>query len=109
MNVSTDPPAGDWLRKRTLHHYPHDARGRKLGIAAFAIVCVMAVVLCVGFFIDRELVRAWLGLVMVFGIIASNALGVFSQMLTGGRCWHGAVAMASAWGCVFVYVIILMS
>jgi len=109
MQVSTDKPEGDWLRKRTLHHYPHDLLGRKLGITAFTIMCVVGAVLCMAFLVDNGFSAAWKGPVVLLGLVLVNALGIFSQILTGGRCWHGAVAMAAVWMFLFIYMFIAMS
>lgn len=109
LNVPTDNPQVDWMRNRTLHHYPHDVLGRKLGVAAFVIMCVVGLILLVSFFIAGKFAQEWIGGFALLGLILINGFGLFSQVLTGGRCWHGAVAMASGWTWFFIYVIIAKS
>lgn len=103
MVVSSEKPEGDWLRRRTLHHYPHEELALKMGKVAFAMVCGMGAVVLLAMFNLVPVVRDWLGVIIFFGMVCSHLLGIFSQILSGGRCWHGAAAMAGAWIFLFLY------
>ena len=107
LKVSKEKPEGDWIAKRTLHQYPHEALGQRFGIAAFIIM--IALVLCIAltyFLIDRNQTSEWLGALTILALISTNLLGIFSQVLTGGRSWHGAVALVAVWFCALLAMIL---
>lgn len=93
------------MTKRSLHHYPHDALAQKLGVAAFAMGLVLVATLAISYFLHGvEIPDDWIAAAVILTIIISNLFGVFSQVLSGGRCWIGAVALASVWICVFITI-----
>ncbi len=107
LNVSNEKPEGDWMARRTLHHYPREALGRRFGIGAFMVMCALVLTL-VGnsFLFESDLISDWLPALTVLSLLVTNVMGIFSQVLTGGRSWHGAVALAAVWICA-LFVMIL--
>jgi len=108
LNLPADHPQGDWLRNRTLHHFPHEALAGKLGVAAFGMVVLLLVMTSLLLFDGNASFKSTLVVVSIVAILLANGFGIASQILSGGRSWIGAVAMASVWICAIIWLVIVV-
>jgi hypothetical protein len=108
LKVSNEKPAGDWMTKRSLHQYPYDQLGQRFGVAAFVMMCAMALASGLSWWLaDQSASFDWFAALAILSFFGVNILGIFSQVLTGGRSWHGAVALGGLWIVVLCVIVIL--
>ena len=99
MHIPDDHPRQDWMRNRSLHHYPHEALAGRLGWIAFSMLVLMtAMTGCMLVFPEEKTAFTWLTMIVA---IMANGFGVFSQVFSGGHCWIGAVSLALTWILIF--------
>jgi len=98
LKVPLEHPPADWMRNRTLHHFPHEALAHRLGWAAFALlVLLMALAVSMLILANHGGTPTWVRVISFFAGALCNVCGIFSQVLSGGRCWIGAMSMAMVW------------
>jgi hypothetical protein len=106
--MSAEPPQGDWMRNRTLHHFPHEELAHRFGWAAFAMLVLMMVVVVTMLVIENDDASVWIGAMAFLAGILAHGFGIFSQVLSGGRCWIGAVSMALVWVGLFIALVVAL-
>jgi len=106
LNVPTENPQADWMRNRTLHHYPHEKLAFKLGWAAFGMLVLMMGLVVLRLAVIKGDTPDWFGALAFLAAILANGFGIFSQMLSGGRCWIGALSMALVWICLILVMVV---
>lgn len=97
LNVPADIPQADWMRNRTLHHFPHEVLGHRLGLAAFVMLILLLALVAAKFVMLSHGVPTWIRVMAFLAGALANGFGIFSQVLTGGLCWIGAVSMGLVW------------
>lgn len=94
------------MRNRTLHHFPHEKLAFRLGWAAFAMLVLMVGLIVLRLAAIQDDVPGWLRALSFLFAILANGFGIFSQVLSGGRCWIGALSMALVWICLVMAMVV---